>query len=95
MGAESESIVCRRCDEVYSIEADSCPHCGRSQTGRGYWIAAGVGLVIAVTSVVSGLWFFGLVGLLLTAGAGYFLYDKRERKQEAAERAIEESSGLQ
>lgn len=94
MSAGSESIVCRRCDETYSTEASSCPHCGRSQTGRGYWIAAGAGAIIAVTSLLSGLWFFGAIGLLIVAVAGYFLYDKRERKQEAAKRAIQESSEL-
>jgi len=94
MGVESESIVCRRCDEVYSIKADNCPHCGRRQAGRGYWIAAGAGVIIGVTSIGSGLWVFGLVGLLLTAVAGYFLYDKHERRQEATQRAMEESSDL-
>jgi hypothetical protein len=51
-------------------------------------------VIIGVTSIGSGLWVFGLVGLLLTAVAGYFLYDKHERRQEATQRAMEESSDL-
>lgn len=88
MSNSEQGIVCRRCREVVPVTGGNCPHCGASI--RRNWPLVAVllvGLVLVVTSLFapSELLFFGGLGLLGVAIAGYLLYDKRKRIEEAAQ----------
>lgn len=89
MSADDKRIICRRCGENVSMTVGNCPQCGAEIRGRrGPLGALVIGLIIVVASVLDlgQLWVFGLLGLLLAFGGGYFLYDRRNRIQEATAR---------
>lgn len=88
MSNGERAIVCRRCRESVPVTGGSCPHCGASIRRTWPLVAISlVGVVLVVTSVFapSELLFFGVVGLLSVAIAGYLLYDKRNRMEEATD----------
>lgn len=81
-GGGPNAIVCHRCEETVRTDIDNCPHCGAKIRGITQpVIALVVGLVFVAGSVVKigQLWPFGLVGLIIAFGGGYFLYDYRRR----------------
>lgn len=80
------AMVCRRCHEEIPVAAGNCPHCGVSIRSRVPLVVVLLfGLVLMVTSLfaLSKLLFFGGLGLLLATIAGYLLYDRRKRIEEA------------
>lgn len=88
MSDSERAIVCRRCREEAPVAGGDCPHCGASIRRRGPLVVVLLlGLVLAVASLfaLSDLLFFGVVGLLGAAIAGYLLYDRRKRMREAGE----------
>lgn len=87
MSTIGESIECRKCKEVISLEGENCPHCGTGIRSTGKLIAiAAVGGVIALSSFwnVDQLWFFGFLGVAISAVAGLLFHDKRQRMRRAA-----------
>lgn len=85
MSRSERQIVCRGCGEEVPAN-DNCPYCGEStRNDRTLYAAMAVGLVILGASLldISGLIFFAAIGLVITAMAGYMLYDKRKRIDEA------------
>lgn len=88
MSNREQAIVCRRCREEIPVGGGNCPHCGESI--RSKWSLVAVllfGLVLMVVSLfaLSELLFFGVIGLLSAAVAGYLLSDRRTRIQEASD----------
>jgi len=72
------------------METGSCPHCGASIRSTGKMaVVSGVGVLIAVVSLVSNLWFFGVIGGALAVVSGYLIYDQRRRTAAAAEETTE------
>lgn len=98
MSQQEQLISCRRCSEAISLESSNCPHCGASIRSTKYMIGAiVVGVVVFGTSLtnISDLTIFALLGLALMAIGGYFLYDKRRRRNEAmrVQEGLEERFG--
>lgn len=88
MSSDEDRIICRRCGENVSMTVGACPRCGAEIRGRRGPIGALVlGLVIMISSLLEfgQLWVFGLLGLLLAFGGGYFIWDQRRRIREATE----------
>lgn len=86
--ANDSLIVCRRCGETISRDAGNCPHCGQSIRGTmPYVVVALFGLLIAGASLLDlgQLLAYGVVGLLVAVGAGYVVYEQRQRIKEASE----------
>lgn len=88
MSGNESKLLCRRCEEPIRVEDESCPNCGKS-VRNGTYLAAGLvlGMVLAAASLSNPaeLAVFGVFGLLLSVTTGYLLYDKRQRKAQAAE----------
>lgn len=97
MSGEESKILCRRCNEPIRVEDESCPNCGKSIRSTVY-LAGGLafGLIIAVASLSnpSELGVFGVFGLAVAGTTGYLLYNKRQRKQRAAESEAEPADVL-
>lgn len=88
MSARGERIVCRNCKETIAIEDEHCPHCGTSiRSNLPYIVAILFGFVLAVSALFDpgNLLAYGVLGLLVAVGAGYVLYEKRQRIDEAGE----------
>lgn len=86
---EQTKMACRRCGEPIPVQSENCPHCGTSTRGRnGPIIAFVAGIVMAAASLfnLGDLLFFGVIGVIMAAFAGYLLYDRRERIREVAGR---------
>lgn len=86
MSGSGKQIVCRKCKTTISTEAGSCPQCGTSiRNDIAYFagIALGVIMMGATLFAPSDLLVFGVVGLLIAAGSGYLVYEKRKRIQQA------------
>lgn len=87
MSKGEREIVCRGCHEKIPV-GNNCPYCGTSvRSDRTLVIAIAIGLLVVGASLfdVSGLLFFAVIGLAIVGGAGYLLYDKRRRIDEATE----------
>lgn len=85
MSKSEQEIVCRSCHEQVPVDRE-CPYCGTSVRNDRPLIAAiviGVLMVGASLFDLGQLLFFLVVGLAVIAGAGYLLYDKRRRINEA------------
>lgn len=67
------------------MEQGSCPHCGATIRGQAYWVAVVFGVLLMGATVLnpSQLLAFGVLGLLLAGGAGYLIYEQRQRIQQA------------
>lgn len=92
MSGQGNRIVCRRCNETIATEGGSCPQCGASiRSDTPYILGLVFGLVILGAMLLdpSSLLAFGIVGLLVAAGSGYMLYEKRQRMEQASELAQE------
>lgn len=88
MSGRGERIVCRNCKETIAVEDEHCPHCGTSiRSNLAYIVAIAFGLVLAGSALFSpgNLLAYGVLGLLLAVGAGYVLYEKRQRIERAGE----------
>jgi len=80
-------IVCRGCGETIPVADGNCSHCGQSIRGNTPYAVAvviGVLLVAAAALNLQDLLAFGVIGFLIAAGAGYVLYEKRQRIKEAS-----------
>lgn len=89
MSTDDNRIICRRCGENVSRTVGNCPHCGADIRGRRGPIAGMIlGLIIIASSItdLEQLWVFGVLGVLLVFGGGYFVYDQRKRIQQAVQR---------
>lgn len=89
MSGGDKIIVCRRCGEVISTDLKGCPHCGASI--QGLKIPTGaviVGVVMMAASItrINELLPYLLLGLLITIGGAYFIYDRYSRRRQARER---------
>lgn len=97
MSGDSSRIVCRRCEEAIPTEVQKCPHCGESiRSTRKPLIAllVGAGMVLASLLSIGDLWFFGVIGLLVVVGSGYFLYERRQRINRASAGGVESDAEL-
>lgn len=89
MSTSDTQIVCRNCKETIGTETGSCPQCGTEIRGNlPYAVGIGVGLLLIVAAILrpGDLLAFGVLGAVVAAGAGFFLYDKRQRIEQATER---------
>lgn len=85
MSRSERRIVCRGCGEEVPA-SDNCPYCGEStRSDRTLYAVIAVGVVIVGASLldIGNLLFFAAIGVALVAMAGYMLYDKRKRIDEA------------
>ena len=83
IGSGSE-IVCRRCEERIPRNIEKCPHCGASlRKTKGPMAAVVIGVIIFLSSLLSigDLWPYALFGAVIAGGAGYLLWEKRNRIQ--------------
>lgn len=88
MSGRGEQIICRNCKETIAVEDQHCPHCGKSiRSDRAYLIAILLGVLLIIATLFSpgDLLAFGILGVVLVAGAGYLLYEKRQRIDQASE----------
>lgn len=86
MSTNGNRIVCRKCQESISLDNDSCPNCGASVRGTlPYVVGIVLGLVLVGAAIVniSDLLAYGVVGLFVAGSAGYLLYEKRQRVEQA------------
>ncbi|WP_207592660.1 hypothetical protein [Halomontanus rarus] len=89
MGTKETQIVCRNCKETIAVENGSCPHCGTSLRGAvPYYIAIALGVLLIVATVLNpgDLMAFGVIGVLVAAIGGFFIYEKRQRLEQASQR---------
>lgn len=97
MSSGESKILCRRCTEPIRIEDESCPNCGKSVRSTTA-LAAGLvlGLIVAGASLSDpgDLAFFGVLGLAIAGTTGYLLYNKRQRRKQAAESEAEPADVL-
>lgn len=85
MSKSEQEIVCRNCHEDVPVDRE-CPYCGTSVRSDRPLIAAivvGVLMVGASLFDLGQLVFFLVIGLAVIGAAGYLLYDKRKRIDEA------------
>lgn len=85
MSKSEQEIVCRKCHEEVPMSSE-CPYCGTSVRSDRTMIAAIlVGVVIVGASLfnIGELLFFAVIGVVIIAAAGYLLYEKRQRIEEA------------
>lgn len=88
MSTDEDRIICRRCGENVSMTVGSCPRCGAEIRGRrGPLMALIIGLLIVASSLLrfEQLLVFGVLGLILAFGGGYFIWDQRRRIRRATE----------
>jgi len=88
MSADGNKIVCRRCDETFPRDAESCPNCGKEvRSNTPYVVGAVIGLLLVVAAVVARgeLIAFGVLGGIVAASCGYMIYTKRARIVEEGE----------
>ena len=86
MSAQGQRIICRNCKETIATDSGNCPHCGTSVRGDLPYLAGVVlGIVILVAGLIGALYTFSVVGVLIALGAGYVLYEKRQRVQRASQ----------
>lgn len=87
MSGEESKIRCRRCNDTIRLEDESCPNCGtsiRSTTALAVGLAFGLLLAVASVTNPGELAIFGVFGLVVAVMTGYLLFNKRQRKQQAA-----------
>lgn len=97
MSGEESKILCRRCNEVIRVEDESCPNCGKSvRSTTALAVGLALGLIIAAASLSNPgeLAVFGVFGLAIAVTTGYLLYNKRQRKQQAAGSEVEPADVL-
>ncbi|MCU4742422.1 hypothetical protein OB955_12335 [Halobacteria archaeon AArc-m2/3/4] len=89
MGAKETQIVCRNCKETIDVENSACPHCGTSLRGQvPYYVAIALGVLLIGATVLNpdDLLAFGVVGVVAIAIGGFFIYEKRQRLEQASQR---------
>lgn len=82
MSADGNKIVCRRCNETFPIDSESCPNCGKeTRSNTPYIIGAVLGLLLVISAVLSAgeLLAYGVLGAIVTASCAYMIYRKRSR----------------
>lgn len=88
MSADGNQIICRKCGQNISLDNSNCPNCGTSIRGTlpyAVGIVFGVILMGAALLNLSSLLVYGIVGLIIAVTSGYFIYEKRQRIEEASE----------
>lgn len=87
MSADGNRIICRKCRENISLDNSNCPNCGKSIRGTApYALGIILGLLLAGAALFNyqDLLAYGIVGLLVAVTSGYFIYEKRQRMEEAS-----------